>query len=56
MQWNCMALLYNDMLFVCVNCKPFLRYALNIRIQLSFGCGEETKVNLRVKLTSIILE
>ena len=54
MQLNGMTLLYNGMLFVCVNCKPVWRYALIIKIELSFGCGEETMVNLKLKLISLI--
>ena len=54
MQWNGMTLLYKGMLFVCVSCEPVWRYALIIRIELSFGCGEETMVNLNLKLISLI--
>ena len=54
MQWNGMTLLYRGMLFVLVSCKPVLRYALIFRIELSFGCGEKTMVNLKVKLISLI--
>ena len=49
-----MTLLYKGTLFVCVSCKPVRRYALIIRIELSFGCGEETMVNLNLKLISLI--
>ena len=49
-----MTLRYNGMLFVCVRCKLVWRYALIFRIELSFGCGEETMVNLKVRLTSMI--
>ena len=54
MQWNGMTLLYKGMLVVCVSCKPVWRYASIIRIELSFDCGEETKVNLKLKLISLI--
>ena len=49
-----MTLLYNGMSFVCASCKPVQRYALIIRIELNFGCGLETMVNLKIKLRSLI--
>ena len=49
-----MTLLYKGMLFVCVSCKPVWRYALFIRIELNLGCGLETMVNLKIKLSSLI--
>ena len=49
-----MTLLYNGMLFVCVRCNPSKRYVLIIRIELSFGCGKETMVSLKLKLISMI--
>ena len=54
MQSNGMTLLYKGMFFVFVSCKPVRRYALIYRIELSFGCGEETMVNLNLKLISLI--
>ena len=47
---------YKGMLFVCVSCKPVWRYALIGRIKLSFRCGEETMVNLKLRLISLIPE
>ena len=49
-----MTLLYNGMLFVCVSCKPVWRYALIIKIELSFGCGEQPMVSLKLNLISMI--
>ena len=54
MQYNGMTLLYNGMLFVCVSCKSVWRYALIIRTELSFGCGEQPMVSLKLKLISMI--
>ena len=54
MQWDGMSLLYKGMLFVCVSCKPVWRYALIIRIELGFGCNQETMVNLKLKLNAWI--
>ena len=54
MQWNGMTLLYKGMFIVCVSCKPVWRHPLIFRIELSFGCGEETMVNLKLKLISLI--
>ena len=51
---NGMTLLYKGMLFVCVSCKPVWRYALTIRMELRFSCGEETMVNVKVKMISLI--
>ena len=51
-----MILLFNRMYFVCVSCKPVSRYALILRMEMSFGCAEETMVNIKVKLTSKILD
>ena len=47
-----MALPFNGMLFVYVSCKPVLRCASIFRMALSFGCGEETMVNLKLKMIS----
>ena len=49
-----MTLPYNGMLLVCVSCNPVGRYALIFRIDLNFGCGLETMVNLKIKLSSLI--
>ena len=54
MQWNGMTLLYNGMLFVCVSYKSVRRYDSIIRIELSFGCGEQPMVSLKLKLISMI--
>ena len=47
-------LLYKGILIVCVSCKPAWRYALIIRIEFSFCCGEGNMVNLKRKLISLI--
>ena len=54
MQLNAMTLLYKGMSIVCVSCNPARRYALIFQIELIFGCGEETMLNLELKLISLI--
>ena len=48
-----MTLIYNRMVFVWMSCRLIWRYALIIRIELSFGCGEATMVNLKLRLISL---
>ena len=54
MRWNRMTVLRIGMLLVCVSCKPTWGNAFIIRIKLSFGCGEVTMVNLKLKWILLI--